>query len=282
MERSGEGSFLVDAMGGVNELSISGLNFTDLNGMSGMATSVPLIGSTVGAFGSGSTVVIDSCDFRNFVNGTLFLESFVSDGITDPSVLDVRSSVFDSNSVRATFLAGAITVGHGENSDLRFVDSTLRNNTSLGNGGAVRIEEADTVLIDSCVIEMNEALNGGSGGGVFLGNVTQTLEVRDSLFSENLANGRAGAFGIAAGLASVSILGTDFLDNFAASSGGAVALIGSNGTLVVGLSSSRNTRFIRNTSNFNAGAINVQNFVNVDFRDVDLRNNTSAFFGGAI
>ena len=282
MERSGEGSFLVDAMGGVNELSISGLNFTDLNGMSGMATSVPLIGSTVGAFGSGSTVVIDSCDFRNFVNGTLFLESFVSDGITDPSVLDVRSSVFDSNSVRATFLAGAITVGHGENSDLRFVDSTLRNNTSLGNGGAVRIEEADTVLIDSCVIEMNEALNGGSGGGVFLGNVTQTLEVRDSLFSENLANGRAGAFGIAAGLASVSILGTDFLDNFAGSDGGAVALIGSNGTLVVGLSSSRNTRFIRNTSNFNAGAINVQNFVNVDFRDVDLRNNTSAFFGGAI
>ena len=282
VERSGEGSFLVDAMGGVNELSISGLNFTDLNGMSGMATSVPLIGSTVGAFGSGSTVVIDSCDFRNFVNGTLFLESFVSDGITDPSVLDVRSSVFDSNSVRATFLAGAITVGHGENSDLRFVDSTLRNNTSLGNGGAVRIEEADTVLIDSCVIEMNEALNGGSGGGVFLGNVTQTLEVRDSLFSENLANGRAGAFGIAAGLASVSILGTDFLDNFAGSDGGAVALIGSNGTLVVGLSSSRNTRFIRNTSNFNAGAINVQNFVNVDFRDVDLRNNTSAFFGGAI
>ena len=289
MERSGEGSFLVDAMGGVNELSISGLNFTDLNGMSGMATSVPLIGSTVGAFGSGSTVVIDSCDFRNFVNGTLFLESFISDGVTDPSVLDVRSSVFDSGSARETFLAGAITVDRGMNSDLRFVDSTLRNNTSLGNGGAIRIEEAESVLIDSCVIEMNEALNNGDGGGVSLSNVTQAVEVRDSLFSGNFADGRAGAFAlglclcVSPGLSSVSLLGTDFLDNLSGGgNGGAVTLLGNNGTLVVGDSPSRSTRFLRNSAALGGGAILLRDFSNVDFRNADFRNNTATFRGGAI
>ena len=159
------GGFRINTSGGANALALENIIFSDaVDVMSSTTDVVPLVESAPDALGSGSNVRVDTCEFRNFVNGTFVIGSFSSDASFDgSSVFDVRLSAFVNNT-GSDSRSGAIDIDSSANSIISIVASVFSSNTATRDGGAVNIiggesvsDDLVSVFIDSTLFTKNSA-----------------------------------------------------------------------------------------------------------------------------
>ena len=256
------GGFRIDTSGGANALAFDNIIFSDsVDEAVSMTGIVPLVESVPEALGSGSSVRIDTCEFRNFANGTVVLGSFSSN--STGSVVDVRSSVFVNNTgvsllqsnSTAGCCAGAIDIqAMSTFSNVTIFATEFSNNNGTGSGGAVRIVGASGVDIIDSTFMANTAI---IGGGVYVEEIVDAVD----------------------------ILGSEFRGNAASEDGGAIVVNrSSTSTFNIGESASRRSQFVMNQAGGSGGvvaggsggavfALNVPS-LNVTSSDFELNNST--------
>ena len=118
-------------------------------------------------------------------------------------------------------------------STVKVIDSRFSNNTSVYHGGAIEIDQRTNITINNCTftensIEQSEEGSdipfiGGGGISVLRGS---RITVSDSVFMNNLANisNTAGGAVFAGVNSTVIISNSEFVENIAGNSGGAVAV----------------------------------------------------------
>ena len=314
------GGFRINTTGGANALALDNIIFSDaVDVMSSTTDVVPLVESAPDALGSGSNVRVDTCEFRNFVNGTFVIGSFSSDASFDgSSVFDVRLSAFVNNT-GSDSRSGAIDIDSSANSIISIVASEFSSNNSTGLGGAVRLiagsifDGPSSVFIESTLFRMNTG--GIFGGALFVDGLfapNSTVDIQNSIFTGNEVTFFGGGFYIqnvgavgiqnssftgntAAGAGAVEFLAVDsidihdstFTDNIATDNDGGAVLVFSCGDVLVA-----NSNFTNNiaegiqgvTTVGRGGAVsffNTENATNIE--NSSFTNNTSLEeSGGAI
>ena len=267
------GGFRIDTSGGANALAFDNIIFSDsVDEAVSMTGIVPLVESVPEALGSGSTVRVDTCEFRNFANGTVVLGSFSSN--STGSVVDVRSSVFVNNTgvsllqsnSTAGCCAGAIDIqAMSTFSNVTIFATEFSNNNGTGSGGAVRIVGASGVDIIDSTFMANTAI---IGGGVYVEEIVDAVD----------------------------ILGSAFRGNAATEDGGAIVVNrSSTSTFNIGESASRRSQFVMNqaggsggvVAGGSGGAVFASNVASVNVRSSDFEMNNStgrtqfgSFIGG--
>lgn len=118
---------------------------------------------------------------------------------------------------------------HGNSAaDITISDSEFRTNRAAGNGAVLNIT-ADTFNISNSRFEANRAIwNGttGDGGAIAISGSTQ-LNIRSSIFSRNSSEGNGGAIAVLSTSAVVKTENSNFIENYALDSGGAIYTQGS-------------------------------------------------------
>jgi hypothetical protein len=107
---------------------------------------------------------------------------------------------------------------------------TLQNGTGFSYssssstyGGGIYARDADSLVVEDCVVANNSAIY---GGGVWGPEYAPTL-LKNSTFRENTATSRGGGAYLfsTSGLGQIDIEGCEFLDNSGAAYGGGIAII---------------------------------------------------------
>lgn len=149
-------------------------------------------------------------------------------------------------------------------------NSTLTNNTSDGNGGAIYVNRG-SVNVDTSTLSQNSA--GGSGGAIYVNNGNVSL--RNSDISSNSATENGGAIN-AANNSTVEITNSGIRNNTSGGNGGAINAA-NNSTVSI-----TNSNIENNSSTGNGGAINSMGGSVVEVTNTDIKNNTASGRGGAI
>lgn len=144
-------------------------------------------------------------------------------------------------------------------------------NSESGVGGAIRMYN-ETLTLDDMVVTGN---TGAEGGGIWA--EAATLNVTDSIFSDNTASSKEGG-GIGTEAVVVSISGSTIARNQSGTDGGGVSGFRSNFTIT-------GTEFDDNTSGQDGGGLSVVNFFNsgsvtLDLDDSYFHDNDAVFGGG--
>ncbi len=110
--------------------------------------------------------------------------------------LTVQGSTFTSNVAGSGYEGGAIFTELGTTTEIR--DSVFRNNSSLGNGGALELDGQTVVTgstFDGNQAEIGSLLATGSGGAIYAycDVSCPSLTIEDNDFHGNTATGQGGA-----------------------------------------------------------------------------------------
>lgn len=146
-----------------------------------------------------------------------------------------------------------------------------------GNGGAINVEDGETVNLSDCVITNNVADNAGSSGngGAIDTRLITTLTITNCTFSNNTADFGAGAIRLLNG-GTATISNSTFSGNNCLGCGGG-AINSTSATLNL-----RNSTFSGNQGNGGGGAINTGGGGTANLSNVTITNNaiTSGNGGG--
>ena len=166
----------------------------------------------------------------------LLAELFIVDSNSNVTFSDIVLDGYIGNVKTSTLIntSGALHVYH----------STLQNNNSIGNAGAINV-------------------NSG------------TLEVVNSTLQNNTSNGNGGAINTQNTIGTLVIEDSNFINNHAGGNGGAVC-DREEATVL------NNTTFINNTAGGNGGGLYYDGFISVDVEDCRFENNTAAYSGGGM
>lgn len=167
---------------------------------------------------------------------------------------------------------GSVIYQNNDDSTVQVSNTTIRNNSTVGDGGAVRVD-AGSADFTNTKFSDNLAINDGGAMSMKGGNVT----VRGGSFESNTANVNGGAIAVETGENGSAKLTVDkdagsavtFSGN-TAQNGGAVSLIGDNITAEI-----TGAVFDSNTATANGGAI-YNNSTGLTLTGVQIKNNTAA------
>ncbi|MFL5331250.1 MAG: beta strand repeat-containing protein [Gemmataceae bacterium] len=173
-------------------------------------------------------------------NGFGTVDSFSGGGgiLDQDEALTLDSMVITGNSVTATSLnqGGGILL-NGLTSSLTLRNSTLSNNSSVGNGGGLEVRYVNNIInIQNCTISGNKTGNGGSGAGLdftqqSVGAIVNpcTVTIDNSTFNDNVAGSAGGAIRTGSGsgtgrVAKFAITNSTFNNNVSYTTGGAISV----------------------------------------------------------
>ena len=167
---------------------------------------------------------------------------------------------------------GSVIYQNNNDSTVKVSNTTIWNNSTVGDGGAVRVD-AGSADFTNTKFSDNLAINDGGAMSMKGGNVT----VRGGSFESNTANVNGGAIAVETGENGSAKLTVDkdagsavtFSGN-AAQNGGAVSLIGDNITAEI-----TGAVFDSNKAAQNGGAI-YNNSTGLTLTGVQIKNNTAA------
>ena len=183
----------------------------------------------------GGVLTIDDCLFRyNYLNSSytaLGAAIYASGGS-----LSISDSTFRANGVYsapATY-GGAVYMVEGS---LSINDSSFENNeASLAGALYWSAEDAQTVSIDGCTFDGNEALTSDGGGIVLDLDGTGTVSISDSDITDNQASGSGGGLYISgSGTGHITLEGLDIEYNSAGDFGGGLYWEADNSGTFTGL-----------------------------------------------
>ncbi len=162
----------------------------------------------------------------------------------------------------------------GDNSAMRVIGCTFRNNTSqLKNSGALYVEVNTSMLIMDSEFVQNKAAQ--TGGAIAMYKNCRA-EIYDSIFQQNSAGDASGAINIV-DKCKLNVSRTRFLHNVASFSGGAIS---SNGRDQIYVSDSY---FFNNTAHTGGGgSIANKEMCRLTVSNTTFQNNTSGYKGGAL
>lgn len=203
----------------------------------------------------------------------LTLENIIFDGTSAPSAalatlhpdselnldnIDVMNfGIYNPGNSSTVNSSGLINTTGAENTaNIKITDSRFYKNYSEGNGTILRVN-GEKVIIKNSKFESNRALWNGSeadGGSIAVSGNT-VLEISDSLFARNSAEGDGGAIANLSSTASIKIENTNFLENFSLDSGGAI---------------------------YNQGQLNIYSSTLLKNKSDAYKNDNQVYYGGAI
>lgn len=155
--------------------------------------------------------------------------------------------------------------------DLSVYDSEFHFNVG-GQGGAIR--NSGLLHVENSIFTNNTGIEGGA----ILNNINAQAEIRNSTFSNNIANeinNLGGAGGAIASVGTISIYDSEFTNNSAAGGGGAVV------NAFEGIAIISNNTFIGNSASEDGGGA-INNFGGTVNIAQSTFTNNSANYGGAI
>jgi len=201
------------------------------------------LGGAIRAFG-GAAVHIDDCMFTNnsAKNGAAI---HAATGIT------VRNTIFRDNSADLSALgSGAVAYLSGSSSDSVFESVVFDKNLATGSGAALYFL-GRSLLINGLVATNNRSTNRSGGALAVSGTAhAKQVEIVNSLFEGNSAEGDGGAISFSSDLDTLDVQHSSFVSNTANNNGGALYLTG--GDVIV-----TNNTFSGNQATDGGGAIYV-------------------------
>ena len=210
------------------------------------------------------------------------VDTIIATSSTDTTGLSMFQVVYDDTelnikdvTIKNAYSAngGSVIYQNNANSTVNVTNSTLQNNRTSADGGAVRVD-AGSADFTNTKFSDNLAINDGGAMSMKGGNVT----VRGGSFESNTANVNGGAIAVETGengSAKLTIGNDDagsavtFSGN-TAQNGGAVSLIGDNITAEI-----TGAVFDSNIATANGGAI-YNNSTGLTLTGVQIKNNTAA------
>ena len=219
-----------------------------------------------------STVTIDYCEFRNNTAPLGYIpQNLHSAGViaTYASIVSISRSLFESNKARV----GGVVAILGPPSIVTIVHSKFKNNHAVFGGAISLSSKGSRITIIKSHFDMNV---GDTQGGVLDSSAPSNVTFIECIFSNNRANVFTGGAICMANTKSMTIKGSQFINNSAINYvGGAINLVGAHLTLY-------NTSLIANKAH-DGGALYLSEKSFVDFYNVcSLANNTANHSGGAI
>ena len=187
----------------------------------------------------GADATVAACAFGENVG------EFAGGGVYAESGLVVDGCQFDANLTEMR-TGGAMHVQSDDG--VTIVGGTFTGNHGAWDGGAIRLDDAATVVIDGCHFEANTTVQDGAGVSVRL-NAGLDVLVTDCTFHANIAEDFGG--GIASVGSFVQVDGCVFTDNVSEGSNGGVRLLAGDIGATNTLSSSV---FVGNQAKGTAGA----------------------------
>ena len=153
-------------------------------------------------------------------------------------------------------------------------NSIIRGNLTTnanGSGGGIALNDNSDSSIINCIIEKNECLNGGSGGGINLGSIVSSktmTTIRNCLIRHNVTtNGNYYGGGLYMPITNAHVVNCTIVSNIAKTAGGGIAfttagqtntvlncIIQSNECVNTDYFNDRNLRQVSGTVNSNAVA----------------------------
>jgi predicted outer membrane repeat protein len=126
--------------------------------------------------------------------------------------LIIRDSAFEQNYTNSS-AGGAIHVWNSI-ADVTITGSTLTDNRANSRGGAVSLwDVAGDLIVSGSTFSGSQTGNNGNGGAMEVGIVGGSVEISDSTFESNDAEGDGGAIYLEGAGSTVTISGSEFLEN---------------------------------------------------------------------
>lgn len=226
-----------------------------------------------GAVYNAATRLIDSTNntFNSNIAGT-------GGAIYNAGTLVSSGDTFDNNSstTGGTTSGGGAIQNASATSSITIDDGTFTNNTAVRNGGAI-YNLSGTLDIANSLFDSNRAdtaTTAASLGGAIYSGTSSNLTIENTDFSNNYAKSTGGA--IYASGATVSITGGSFTDNSSGLIGGAIY---STGTLEI-LSGTDFERNMTINANSDGGALYLTGITTIS--DATFTDNSAVRNGGAI
>ncbi|NRB37612.1 MAG: thrombospondin type 3 repeat-containing protein [Pseudomonadales bacterium] len=234
--------FIANADSAIKATAGANLKLAKVNLEANATASALNNGAALNVSGAGTAVNIENTTFFNNVSKGIAGAIFQ----TDTSSLDVKSSSFSFNT--ALYTGGAI---HLKNDvTVTIADSTFKSNEA-DDGGAINVKNASILMLNAIEFSSNKARI--NGGAISMKGTGGLIEVSQSLFFGNTAEGSAAGEGL----------------------GGALYANASGDLNVI------NSTFYANTSN-KSGAVASLDVVDSTFDYLTLVSNTSGEGSGGI
>ncbi|MCL2538634.1 MAG: autotransporter outer membrane beta-barrel domain-containing protein [Alphaproteobacteria bacterium] len=212
-------------------------------------------GSRGGAIYNNSTMTIDTFTFNGNYSvsygGAIFGDSSSSLTLSNGSFIGNYTTSTSGN-------GGALYLSASSNS-LGINNVLFQNNSTAIYGGAIFDESLGTTNITSSTFDQNSS--GTMGGALFSYNVNKTVNISDSLFTNNYTTGASGMGGAIINYNTVKLnIDTTGFDNNSAFQGGAIYNMGTATLNIAG-----GTSFTNNTAD-SGGAIynHLNGVINLD------------------
>jgi hypothetical protein len=261
-------SFGVGAALTVTDSTVSGNTTDSASGGIGIINSgsaqLTVIDSTI----SGNTILNASATFGG---GGIFVNSSSDVNITNTTISGNVTTNGDGGGI-----ADAL-----QNNNLNITGSTISNNRAggaNGNGGGISYTIGKRVTLNSSVVSVNSAAQGG--GGLSVNNAAAAARLTGDLFSDNqTGNSNGGGIEFTTGV-SINISSSTFAGNIAGNIGGAMNLqnTGSGATA----SNVVSTTIAGNRAGINGGAVEPEGTGDVNFINDTIVNNFAGGTGGGI
>ena len=224
----------------------------------------------------GSDSFIEDCIF----DSNIALDGGGAVGSMSTDRVFIRGSTFSEN--EASGDGGAVLAGFDERLDIR--DSVFANNTSSQAGGAVALDPSGMAFatIDNSSFTGNVASFLGGALNVLGGGegTIQNITISDSTFMANTAIIGGGVY-VEEIVDAVDILGSEFRGNTAVEEGGAIVVNqSSTSTFLIGDSALRRSQFVMNQAGGSGGAVFALNVPSLNVTSSDFELNNSTITGG--
>jgi len=210
----------------------------------------------------------DTNGFRS--SGPLYIKN--SDPIFNNLVI---SNSGQTTLVESNFHGGAAYI---EDSNALFNNSTFTNNISFSNysqGGAFHISNSSdndyNVTFNECLFDSNSSYNGG--GAIYIEGNTTTLNINESILSNNLTENSGGALSTSNANVNIS---ESFLSNNSSENSLGGAIYNYNSYMNISESTLNN-----NSAHTNGGGL-ASISANLFINDSNFNDNTSIEYGGAL
>lgn len=181
-------------------------------------------GAAENASATGDLDITDNVTITGSGSLTTVIEG--NGGVTLDRVFEIDpTNTTASATISGVTIQGGVASGNGggilvsRRGFIRLVDSLVFGNEASGRGGGIDVEDDGTEgVIENCTISKNET-TGSNGGGIakYYGSLT----VKNSLVSENIANGSGGGIYLDDG--GIEITDTRVIDNTAGTDGGGIS-----------------------------------------------------------
>ena len=202
--------------------------------------------------------------------------------------MEIREKLTILNSVIKNSLGHLVCESEGggtiyfKGGDMTVTNSRFEGNgssTTWANGAAISYVGSGKLMISGSTFKSNQS-NGG--GALYVANTSETVEITDSVFEDNVAISNNGGAIYAAESISMSITSSTFKDNESRlTGGGAIYTSGGSGTLTI-----TSSTFQDNSSGETGGAIKLRSIFKLSVTGSAFKGNESGSVnqghGGAI